>query len=72
MLPYESVFKTTFRKITSFTNSEFDYILLNSTAKERYEQFLQQYPTLTQRLPKTLIAAYLGVSRETLSRLYTV
>lgn len=45
--------------------------LLNSTAKERYEQFLQQYPTLTQRLPKTLIASYLGVSRETLSRLYT-
>lgn len=45
--------------------------LLNSTAKERYEQFHQQYPTLTNRLPKTLIASYLGVSRETLSRLYT-
>lgn len=45
--------------------------LLDSTPKERYEQFVQQYPTLTQRLPKTLIAAYLGVSRETLSRLYT-
>lgn len=43
--------------------------LLNSNAKERYEQFLDQYPTLLQRVPKTLIAAYLGVSRETLSRL---
>lgn len=43
--------------------------LLNSSAKERYEQFLLQYPTLLQRVPKTLIAAYLGVSRETLSRL---
>nr|WP_293833520.1 Crp/Fnr family transcriptional regulator [uncultured Arsenicibacter sp.] len=43
--------------------------LLNSSAKERYDQFLQQYPTLFQRMPKTLIAAYLGVSRETLSRL---
>jgi CRP-like cAMP-binding protein len=43
--------------------------LLNSSAKERYEQFLTQYPTLLQRVPKTLIAAYLGVSRETLSRL---
>ncbi|MDF2188070.1 Crp/Fnr family transcriptional regulator [Paraflavitalea sp. CAU 1676] len=44
--------------------------LLDSSAKERYEQFLLQYPTLTQRLPKTMIAAYLGVSRETLSRLH--
>lgn len=43
--------------------------LLTSNAKERYEQLLQQYPTLFQRVPKTLIAAYLGVSRETLSRL---
>lgn len=45
--------------------------LLDSSAKDRYEQFINQYPTLTQRLPKTLIAAYLGVSRETLSRLYS-
>lgn len=43
--------------------------LLNSNAKERYEQLLHQYPTLFQRVPKTLIASYLGVSRETLSRL---
>lgn len=42
--------------------------LLNNSARERYEQLLNQYPTLFQRLPKTLIAAYLGVSRETLSR----
>ncbi|PWN69457.1 Crp/Fnr family transcriptional regulator [Chryseobacterium phosphatilyticum] len=37
--------------------------------KERYEQLLQKYPSLIQRVPKTLLAAYLGVSRETLSRL---
>ncbi|MFT3981996.1 MAG: Crp/Fnr family transcriptional regulator [Ferruginibacter sp.] len=42
--------------------------MLNSSAKERYEQLLQQYPDLFQRVPKTLIASYLGVSRETLSR----
>lgn len=42
--------------------------LLNSNAKERYEQLLINYPTLLQRVPKTLIASYLGVSRETLSR----
>ena len=43
--------------------------LMNSDAKGRYEQLLKQYPSLFQRVPKTLIASYLGVSRETLSRL---
>ena len=43
--------------------------LLNNNARAKYEQFLTQYPSLFQRLPKTLVAAYLGVSRETLSRL---
>ncbi|GLU52951.1 Crp/Fnr family transcriptional regulator [Dyadobacter frigoris] len=42
---------------------------LTSNAKERYEQLLKQYPSLIQRVPKSLIAAYLGVSREALSRL---
>lgn len=42
--------------------------LLSSNAKERYDQLLNQYPQLFQKVPKHLIAAYLGVSRETLSR----
>ncbi|OCB73462.1 Crp/Fnr family transcriptional regulator [Flavobacterium piscis] len=40
-----------------------------SNSKERYDQLLKQYPSLMQRVPKSLIASYLGVSRETLSRL---
>ncbi|KQS91880.1 Crp/Fnr family transcriptional regulator [Chryseobacterium sp. Leaf394] len=44
--------------------------LMTMSAKERYEQFLRYYPILIQRLPKTVLASYLGVSRETLSRLY--
>ncbi|MFD2601675.1 Crp/Fnr family transcriptional regulator [Flavobacterium suzhouense] len=43
--------------------------LLTTSAKERYEQMLKQYPSLFQRVPKTLLASYLGVTRETLSRL---
>jgi len=43
--------------------------LLSSTAEVRYEQLLRRYPTLLQRVSKTLLASYLGVSRETLSRL---
>jgi CRP-like cAMP-binding protein len=42
---------------------------LTSSAKKRYEQLLQRYPSLFQRVSKTLLASYLGVSRETLSRL---
>jgi CRP-like cAMP-binding protein len=42
---------------------------LTSNSKQRYEQLLKQYPSLIQRVPKSLLAAYLGVSRETLSRL---
>lgn len=42
--------------------------LLTTSAKERYEQLLSKHPALLQRVPKTLLASYLGVSRETLSR----
>ncbi len=43
---------------------------MNNDAKFRYEELMQQYPQLYNIVPKQLIAAYLGVSRETLSRLY--
>ena len=44
---------------------------MNNDAKHRYEELMTQYPELYNIVPKHLIAAYLGVSRETLSRLYT-
>ncbi len=43
--------------------------LMTNSAKEKYELLLEQYPALFQRVSKTMIAHYLGVSRETLSRL---
>jgi CRP-like cAMP-binding protein len=43
---------------------------MNNDAKARYEELLKLYPQLYNLVPKHLIAAYLGVSRETLSRLY--
>jgi CRP-like cAMP-binding protein len=42
---------------------------LTSDAAKRYDLLLSEYPTLIQRLSKKTLAAYLGVSRETLSRL---
>ena len=43
--------------------------LMSQKAEERFNQFVQLYPTLLQRVPKALIASYLGISRETLSRM---
>ncbi len=42
---------------------------LSSNASDRYHNLLTQYPGLIQRVPKAMIASYLGVTRETLSRL---
>ena len=42
--------------------------LLSSNAKERYDKLLEEYPQLFQKVPKQLIASYIGVTRETLSR----
>ncbi|WP_312075975.1 Crp/Fnr family transcriptional regulator [Chryseobacterium sp.] len=45
-------------------------VLLSSTPLQRYEEFSKLYPDLVHLIPKKYIAEYLGVSRETLSRLY--
>jgi CRP-like cAMP-binding protein len=42
---------------------------MTNDTQARYRQLFEQYPSLFQRVPKAMIAAYLGVSRETLSRL---
>ena len=44
--------------------------LMSNDVKSRYEELIRLYPDLYNLVPKNLIAAYLGVSRETLSRLY--
>jgi len=41
----------------------------SSTAHERYEIFLEQYPHLANRLPNTQIASYLGITPEFLSKI---
>ncbi|MGE0590139.1 MAG: Crp/Fnr family transcriptional regulator [Cyclobacteriaceae bacterium] len=41
---------------------------LTSDAQQRFELLCEEYPTLIQRISKKRLAAYLGVTRETLSR----
>ena len=43
--------------------------LITNNATNRYHDLATNYPELIQRVPKKMIASYLGVSRETLSRL---
>ena len=39
------------------------------TAKERYLYFKEQYPTIEQRIPQYMIASYLGITKEFLSKI---
>ena len=42
---------------------------LSFQAKDRYLRFLEQYPQLEHRVPQYLIASYLGMSKEFLSKI---
>jgi len=42
---------------------------LSSSAEERYLDFLAMYPTIVSRVPQWMLASYLGVSPETISRI---
>lgn len=41
----------------------------STTAEERYQKLLKEFPDIIQRVPLHMIASYLGVTRETLSRI---
>ncbi len=43
-------------------------MLLSATAEERYLDFIKLYPSLTLRVPQWMIASYLGITPESLSR----
>lgn len=42
---------------------------LSATAEERYTAFVTKYPSIVQRVPQWMLASYLGLSPETLSRI---
>ncbi|XZF13277.1 Crp/Fnr family transcriptional regulator [Chitinophagaceae bacterium MMS25-I14] len=44
-------------------------MLRNQTGEEKYKYFMEQYPTLLQRVPLKYIATFLNMQQETLSRI---
>ena len=44
-------------------------MLMSSPAVERYQHFVETYPDIIQRVPQRMIASYLGITPEALSRL---
>ena len=48
-----------------------DRILMNisATSEEKYQAFVTAFPEIFRRVPLHMVASYLGVSRETLSRI---
>jgi CRP-like cAMP-binding protein len=60
--------------IEALTNKNFEahqnriFSNISEPAEVRYEKFVQKYPTLYNRIPLYMIASFLGLTRETLSR----
>ena len=44
-------------------------LLMSATLQERYLDFIQTYPEIVQRVPQKMIASYLGVTPEALSKI---
>ena len=43
-------------------------MLLIASAEERYLEFIDMYPDILMRVPQTMVASYLGITPESLSR----
>jgi len=43
-------------------------MLMSASALERYEHFTKMYPQILQRVPQKMIASYLGITPEALSK----
>jgi len=65
---YATAFQTGIQKHTS-TKERRIIASLSATAEERYHDFLKTYPSIAQRVPQHMLASYLGITPETLSRI---
>jgi CRP-like cAMP-binding protein len=65
---FKIVYKTTLEQMSLYNIFRLEG-LMSMDAAERYDDFMTTYPDLIHRLPNKIIASYLGISPESLSRL---
>jgi CRP-like cAMP-binding protein len=63
MLGYQIVVKTMLQLQQRVLSLQFE------TAQQKYDNLLKIHPEITQRVPLTHIASYIGIAQETLSRI---
>ncbi len=66
-LPGEEAIKKRDRRI--YVLQKRIFMLLSATLQERYLDFVETYPDIVQRVPQRMIASYLGVTPEALSKI---
>lgn len=65
---FETLFRITAERTAAFHQRRI-ISSLTRTAEERYNDFLERYPDVSQRLPQYVIASYLGMTTEFLSKI---
>lgn len=56
-------------RAAAVANTKRMHAAISFNAEERYEDLVKTYPHFLQRFPQNMIASYLGISPETLSRI---
>lgn len=64
---YSASFQAGMQKRSAAKDKRIVHSLI-ADAEERYHDFLQTYPSIAQRVPQHMLASYLGIAPETLSR----
>jgi CRP-like cAMP-binding protein len=64
---YAVSFRTGFQKHAAAKDQRIVNVL-STSAEERYLEFLRTYPSIVSRVPQWMLASYLGMTPETLSR----
>ena len=65
---YAAAFRTGLQRHTAAKDQRI-VTALSASAEERYLEFLRVYPSIALRVPQMMLASYLGMTPETLSRI---
>jgi CRP-like cAMP-binding protein len=65
---FETFFRTAAERGLTFLQRRIT-ASLTLTAEQRYEEFVNEYPQFSQRMPQYVIASYLGMTTEYLSKI---